>query len=55
MPSAESTLNTLNDFLIRYLMRFFKLIAGSQKFSKEDRNNIKKINHGNDPMLGRIE
>lgn len=50
-----SAVSTFNDFLIWYLMRFFKLIAGLQKFSKEDRNNIKKINHANDPMLGRIE
>lgn len=31
-------------------MRFFKLIAGLQNFER-----IKKINHGNDPMLGKIE
>ena len=31
-------------------MRFFKLIAGLQNFER-----IKKINHGNDPMLQKIE
>lgn len=34
-------------------MRFFKLIVGLHNFLKEHRNNIKKINHGNDPMLER--
>lgn len=36
-------------------MRFFKLIVGLHNFLKEHRNNIKKINHGNDPMLERTE
>lgn len=50
-----SAVSTFNDFLIWYLMRFFKWIAGLQNFLKEDKNNMKKINDGKDTILGRIE